>query len=530
MRIKIAICGLFILMFTSCPAVIENKGIAGDIENSDTVYAKDRTIPNEVTQDSDITDTGDTSKNIDTAGPADCRPCVSTADCAKGYDCIPLATGNACLKRCTEHSDCISGYLCYTASTEGKNCVPPSYKCVKCAFEGCPEGKVCNINSGACVDKTGLCGQCDADWECGPGNRCYHQLAKIKGVCEPECKTVSDCPQPRDKYSCRENKHGVRICQPWSPETCCPTDKPDMLDDGTCVECVNAEECKDNEVCNNTDHKCEPGTCGPGENFCSTDHRCHECCETTDCPKGRYCLNHVCTDNACTNPGENWCPDDNMCHPCCDNTDCPEDEICVNHYCEWPVIQNCDCGGCEEAYYPYCVSYYGKCVCAECDPKIKDSCRGDLICDAQDFYCKHLKLPPTPTPPPCYNNSDCIGPNGTEDLKCSKKGFCYNTDGSCDNKAYGCDTFSGSRCFDVMTLLFGDTGGVPGMPQGAPMMGVCTCTDGAKCPDNGKCYSLETICAIKDYGQLLCPDGKLPQKAPKYICRDPSSLISGGGI
>ncbi len=450
----------------------------------------------------------------DTGGPVvkgdDCKKCDSNADCSDGYDCITLSAGGKfCLKKCKTAGDCISGYVCYAASTSGKNCVPPSYKCVECATKGCPSGKVCDLSNGSCKDKVATCQPCSLDWECGIGNRCYRKDPNAKGVCMPECKSASDCPQPQAKFKCQANQDGVQMCQPVDMGACCPADKPHMLPDGTCAQCANAGDCPNGQVCDEKTHTCSSSGCPTGQKLCSDDNQCHQCCEKADCASGQDCKNHTCVGG-----GQDQCN-----------------------------------GACTDPNYKYCVNYQGNWTCAACDPNDSSSCPTGCTCSPTSFNCLNpdgsmcgQKGGTNPAQCKCSADTDCVDPNGQNQLKCTggQSGYCYDPNGSCDGQNTCCDAASGSKCFDMMSLLLGGLtgggGGIPGLPGGGgggtpgAMMGVCSCDNGAKCPGGITCFPLSTICALPMIGSTICPGGQLPPNAPKNICKDPSTLLSGLGI
>ena len=457
-----------------------------------------KTITPDNSLDAQVTDApaADGDVTVDNGAPVpgdDCKVCTGDTDCSDGYQCISLSSGKACLKKCENNGDCVSGYICYAASTAGKNCVPPSYKCVECATKGCPDGKVCDLSGGTCVDKVPLCGPCTVDWECGSGNRCYRNDLKSKGICVPECKTNADCPQPQDKYACKADTEGTMICQPSDLGVCCPADKPVMLEDGTCVQCASATDCKTDEACDPTTHTCNASGCPQGQHQCASDNQCHQCCQDTDCTSPQTCQNNKC-------------------------------------------VGDDPCGGCSDASYPYCVQYQGNSVCAACSPDVADSCKTGCVCDPNNFTCLKqdgtLCIDGGPQTCGCTADTDCVDPNGTLTLKCSSAGFCYDPAGSCDGTAACCDSASGSTCFDVMSLLMGGMGGgLPGMPS---MFPACTCDagdgSGAKCPDGITCTPLSMACVLPLIGQMLCPGGSLPPTAPSGVCADLSNLLGGGGI
>ncbi len=446
---------------------------------------RDQAMPVDNSAESDRKDSGRTHdvavEIMQSPGRRDCQACETDKDCATGYHCVRIGSGKACLKGCEYRGDCLSGYICYAVSTEFKACVPPSYKCVECAVKGCPDGKVCDLGNGDCKARVPVCGPCMLDWECGMGHRCYHKDMDSPGICTPECKTGADCPQPQDRYTCVPSE-GVQICIPDDLDVCCPSDKPHMLD-RTCVQCISSADCDNGDICNPQTHTCSPNGCPTSQKLCEDDNQCHQCCQDSDCPNS-YCVHHNC-----------YAPP-----PC----DCPDPN------------------------FPYCVNYQGNWTCAACDPDEPDSCPAPCQCDPNSFVC--LTSDGYVCGPccclGCNSDNDCVNSYGKK-LKCSDRGFCYDPAGFCDDDAACCDEPSGSKCFDIMYSLFGGMGGLPGLPDERGGMGVCSCDYGAQCPDGLKCYELDEICAMPVIGDLACPDGKLPDNAPRRICKDPKTLING---
>ena len=472
----------------------------------DNGLCKVRTINTSDVSDGDSTSdaSNDTGNNNTVKQGNDCKPCQNKAECGEGYDCIPLSSGSACLRPCQSAGDCPSGYICYAASSTGKSCVPPSYKCVECAYKGCPQGKTCNLSTGDCVDVKPVCGSCVLDWECGPDARCYHKDMSTKGVCMPLCNDNSQCPDPKDKYTCGVDSNlGVKICQPASLDVCCPSDKPHMLQDGTCVQCVTAKDCPNNQACDPATHTCSSSGCPTGQKVCPDDQKCHECCEDSDCQPGEKCDQHICIGG----PGG-----------CNDST---------------------PCGGCNDPNYPCCVQYQGNWMCAACDPKAKNSCPTGCHCDPNSFSCVDQNNMICGSGNggggscSCTKDSDCQNPNNpNQQLKCSSKGFCYDPKGKCDGVHACCDTSTNSQCYDLMGLLMGGMGGglgslpLPG-GGGGMMMGACTCDPPAQCPDGVQCFPLSLACSIPFLGQMICPGGNLPPNAPQNVCVNVSNLLGG---
>ena len=99
----------------------------------------------------DVADPDGFSLETDPGGPSNdpCQPCGSVNDCGKGYLCTSVGDKKHCLKQCDGDGDCPSGYICYQASSKGLQCIPLSFDCVPCTFEGCNDGRCCNLESGS---------------------------------------------------------------------------------------------------------------------------------------------------------------------------------------------------------------------------------------------------------------------------------------------------------------------------------------------------------------------------------------------
>ncbi len=271
------------------PDTITPKDVQG---HRDSITKKDTGVTGDVhVRDMHVTDTGLKDTAVVPPTNEDCKPCTRDTDCSDAFDCMKLGSQKFCLRKCIQgNGDCPPGYVC-------KNyCVPQSNQCTGCLVDGCPQGKVCDPNTGKCQDKKGVCDKCSSDWECGDKARCL-RIHYSYGLCMPQCKDKSDCPDPA-KYECKEDSSGNKVCQPDDPSVCCPPDKPIMLMDGTCVQCYRDRQCPQGQVCDRNTFICHT-PCPQGQMACPDDNKCHECCSNQDCPGHQKCTDHKCTGDIC---------------------------------------------------------------------------------------------------------------------------------------------------------------------------------------------------------------------------------------
>jgi len=420
----------------------------------------------------------------------DCKPCQGDTDCGQGYSCMPLAGGKFCLKACTSVADCKGGYICYQVVSPGpKSCIPLTYKCVECAYEGCDKGKCCDFVSGECKDCKQKCDQCRYDFECAEGMRCYKEQANLLGNCVYECGQTGNCDEP-DKFACQDTGQGIKLCVPTSPDSCasCPPEKPYLGPDNQCYQCLEDRHCKSGEVCDQQSHTCRSPDCPSGTYKCP-DNQCHQCCEDSHCvgvpgASGK-CINYrcegaedpchgTCADPypVCANVGGQW-----QCVQCAVDADCP--------------FSNCKC------------SNY---LCV-------DGTTGQ-VCASPSTYCAAQ----------CTTDADCPPDSNGNTLACHQTyKVCYNPNGGCDGQVACCGP--GHQCFDLIMLLFGGSP-MPGMP---PVMGQCSCNSQSDCLAGEPCTDISILCVIPIIGDMFCPGGSLPPTAPQKMCFDISKLLGGLG-
>jgi hypothetical protein len=214
---------------------------------------------------------------------SDCDQGVCSA-CPEGAECDP--TTGACDDPCADVS-CESGSIC---NSEDGNCV--SVQCAPCEDESdCPDDSYCVIYTTRNVRACGVV--CEEDDDCGSGQTCSRIFR--------EGRRVNVCTD-------LENACQVQLCE----NITCDMDTVCDPSDGTCVECVNNEQCGDDEacvdqICVETTGQDRPysdwgdGNVLPSCDQCTDDENCQEpfalvddfcalpCDETLVCPEGLSC-------------------------------------------------------------------------------------------------------------------------------------------------------------------------------------------------------------------------------------------------
>ncbi|MBP7126048.1 hypothetical protein KBD49_06760 [Myxococcota bacterium] len=447
-----------------------------------------------------VEDTG-TDTFVPPVTRGDCKPCTGDGDCGENAKCLPVGATKHCLATCQTDGDCPASYICYASSTATKNCLPVSYNCVACAYEGCAtEGQTCDFVSGNCKDAKGLCDKCTYDFDCGKGFRCFKTAGTATGACVPECSASAGCTDATN-FTCGATEKGVMLCQPKVSDQCggCPKETPFPAGDGqTCYQCLNNSHCDvaKKEVCDTGSHTCvsQGVDCGTGLIKCN-DGSCKQCCQDSDCANNTG----PCTDGRCANGVDE-----------CQNQ-------CVDPYPVCAVINN----------IPQCVQCMVDNDCAAIDPACKCTGQPTYAClNDNGSVCSGPMCSAT-----CTSDADCPpGANG-ETLLCSRPGggFCYDPSGKCDNMTACCS--AGQECFDVLSILFGGIGGgMPGMPGGglpSTGMAVCSCDDQHPCLGGKACTGTSAICAIPILSDMICPGGQPPSNMPAKLCFDIMDLLGG---
>lgn len=444
-------------------------------------------VTTEMTPETDVKEDMEPGDVPATAG-ASCKSCNSDADC-DGLKCYPLGGGTFCFGDCEANDDCDTGWMCYQLTNESKQCIPLAFNCeATCLAEGCPEGKMCNQDTGECVAGSAECAPCQQDWDCATGYRCYQEGKYCAAICgEGSCPTNSLCQTV--------NTIQVNLCVSQSSVCCygadcqqCPPETP-VPYNGECVECVKDEDC------------------GEEGKTCSADK--------------------LCQDAACPDPAKPFLFEGN-CVQCLNSSHCTAlgpDKVCnqANHTCSGE--QPDECNYCPETY-PACTQINGVWSCVQCTD---DSYCNGGTCDLTLYACAGGGIGGCGA---CTNDSQCLSAMGDKTLKCDPdSGCCYDVAGWCDGVESMCNEGGGSECIGIMDLLMGGMGGIPGMPEGMAL-GLCSCDEpmtdmmafamcalmGGSCPSGG-CFG-DAICIDTAMIQDFLP---LPMEGG--VCVNLQSLI-----
>ena len=423
-----------------------------------------------------------------------CAACTSDAECADGKKCHPLGGGTFCFATCATSNDCATGWMCYAVTADGKQCIPMAFNCdADCLTAGCPDGQMCNQQSGQCAAGASECAACQNDWNCAEGYRCNQD----GGYCAPECG--AGCPT---NSTCQEVNETapVSVCVSASPECCygdtcddaCSAEKP-YLKDGKCVECLNDGHCSGEEVCTAAG-ACGSATCTDPNAPYEKDGGCVQCLNDDHCVGfGDGDTTYLCKNNVCT-------PD------------------------ELPP----ECAYCTDPY-PACVQINGVWSCVQCTADT--DCGGSDECDLSMYTC-------TGDGPPncsgCQSDAECVSSTGSFELECDNaSGCCIDKAGWCDGVEAFCPA---GECKGLMDILGGGMGmgGIPGMPTEGSF-GACACTtpmdmmslamclmapcDSAECPGSSVCIDPAILTDLLG--------GGLPSGDAAGYCINLSSLLGG---
>lgn len=229
-------------------------------------------------------------------------PVVDMADAADVRDmtvaCEPACEGNQECQAgtCIENPDgCASDVDCL-----GDTRICEAMACI----DGCAGPEDCAEDPAGPVCAAGRCGQCAADADCFPGQRCIDRVCVLEGDCTSsrQCGPGQVCSDGDciATFSCEDEEFACPDLLTCEAGECRP------LTGG--ATCEDSSQCALGDVCLST----RPRFCGP----CSLDDDCPggqtcesgRCAEPSECSGEADCLgNRVCEAGTCTQPA---CNDD----------------------------------------------------------------------------------------------------------------------------------------------------------------------------------------------------------------------------
>lgn len=339
-------------------------GAIPDLRDAGPVDARDGSSP----RDSGLprTDGGrDAGSGWDGTVPCDPANCPQpTADCTRAV-CTSTGCGFATLnpgEACGGGRNCLGDggcdYHCrITSILVPRGTKDPQNACKECRpevevfqYSSSDNGTSCNDNGlfcdglgtcwdGACVirgpdctpptpwcsEELDLCVGCVLDLHCAPTGHCDPE----DHFCKP-CLVDSHCPDEGYCFTgrCQEHQCGVvpltcsdptlhcsnplQRCVQCTDHAHCPEASPRCNRmDGTCVECLEDGDCRDNQWCNGEEscdnHRCVAGAPACAGTFHPTCNESQDRCECTlsSCPPGS-----TCTGGFCISTQTYWLDDD----------------------------------------------------------------------------------------------------------------------------------------------------------------------------------------------------------------------------
>lgn len=244
-----------------------------------------------VCDDEDVcngTETCDSVDGCQSGVPLDCDdsiPCT-VDDCNPVEGCTNTADSPCCEVVCDDDNlcttdSCSNGTCIFTPSVCDGNDVCETGRCDAedglCKYEAivCPDGQVCDPNTGDCVP-------CTTDHDCDDGNSCTDDTCDSSGECAFTPNNTNSCD---DADVC----NGIEVCQA-----------------GGCVSGTPLN-CDDVDIC--TENSCEPVAGCIFTPLCLAD---------ADCSDANLCTTDLCNDGCCKNVA----------------IGCPNGEICVDGECK----------------------------------------------------------------------------------------------------------------------------------------------------------------------------------------------------
>jgi hypothetical protein len=391
---------------------------------------------------------------------AGCQPCLDSSrqgnaanddiDIGCAADLPHCETDNAefTCELCTRNGHCGDNDACTNDFCFGNGC-SNVYKCnVFGSRPYCQDG-IANsqcvecLNNGQCGGNQPFCNT-NADWECKEcliDANCATDGDPDTQFCQAntcvECRNAGDCADgnlcTNDFCNGQGNCFSQFKCN--GNEVCDPAV-------GACVQCLNAGDCNDNDPCTDNECNVQTGQCSfpdkcQADEVCLGNGACVECANNGDCEDGDPCTNDICGgNNTCSFPdrcqANEVCLADGTCVACVNDTECPGAQVCVSNQCvECRNAAQCDDGD--------------NCTANVCN---NNSCTFPDACPGEEC------IPATGVCVECLGNADCNdGDNCTNDV-CNNNS-CTNPD-ACPGEACIAATGQCVECIDNNDCSDGD--------------------------------------------------------------------------
>lgn len=368
----------------------------------------------------------------------DSNTCVEAADpCDEGFVCSADVDddGNAvAVCSCDGDDDCDDGDNCTTDA-----CDTDTGVCSNVAVE-CPEGQVCDADTGECVDEG-----CMSDADCDDMDNCTDDVCDTDtGECSNEAVV---CP---DGQVCDADS-GECVGAPCEADEDC--DDMDACTTDTCTDGACAFEdvvCEDDgdlcttEACNADSGECESTAveCPDGQT-CDADSG--ECVDVAECTTDDDCEDgEVCTDGACVTPD------------CTSDDDCADGEVCDDGACVTACTSDDDCADGEVCDTDTGICETGCTDDTDCDDGTfcngEETCNDDGVCEDGEAPCAEDEM--------CDEDADeCVTDEG--EVVELTLGTDIETTGSGDDLFDGARTVSGGAFFQTLNnadMLDGGSG------------------------------------------------------------------------
>ena len=239
----------------------------------------------------------------------------------------------------------------------------------------CPDGTVCDGDSGLCVTQC-FEGGCGAGFTC-VGDRCIDAACAM--LAEPcpdgtlcragECRAPCDgviCPRGQECTggACLDPCAGVlcpsnQVCVARDPSALTLCGPSCACDELTVPICPDGTSCDERMVSPTrgecVDPGCETATCGLGENC--VGGACVDACGGVVCPRNQVCILGECEADLCASvacAGTQVCRD-GSCFDACDGVSCASGQLCRDGACIPDPCFGVSCGDAERCVEGMCI-------------------------------------------------------------------------------------------------------------------------------------------------------------------------------